>query len=234
MPIARTRLVAALTIAGFLVCSNAAAEDFAFGGSYRGYGGIVSADSSLGVGVGQDEPDPLRGADPRAAGVRGAGGFGSELYLAVHDFRFGLDANVFFSDAYRVSSGVLPNSFTASTRSATTYDFDLFIGHMFEIGSVRPYVDLRGGIGVLQTSIRLQHPALGFVGATQYDAVRFLFGPRAGVYIPLGGPFFIDTGVEVGLLGFSRVLGYAGLAVKLGSDERRARTQPRDPPQLIE
>ena len=151
--------------------------------------------------------------DALAVFLREAGGFGSELYLAVHAFRFGLDANVFFSDAYRVSSGVLPNGFTASTRSATSYDFDLFIGHMFAIGSVRPYVDLRGGIGVLQTFVRLQHPALGFVGATQYDAVRFLFGPRAGVY----------------------VLGYAGLAVKLGSDERRARTQPRDPqPQLIE
>jgi hypothetical protein len=232
------RCLAALT--ALLIASLSArssAEDYAFGGSIRGHGGIVSADSSLGAGVGMDEPTPLRGADVRVAGVRPAGGFGSELFFVLKDIRIGLDATMLFSDAYRLAHTPLPNGFTASTRSAMAFDFNLFVGRMFELGSVRPYVDLRTGIGVLQTSIRLEHPALGFLGETQYNAVRFMLGPRTGVYIPLGNQFYIDTGVEVGLLGFSRVVGFAGFAMKLGTDDVKAskmQQRPRQDPLLQE
>src|SRR5690349_12180405 len=91
--------ITALTTYG----AEASAERFAFGGSLRGHGGVVSADSSLGAGVGMNEPDPLRGADLRVAGVRPAGGFGSELFVAIDDIRIGLDSTILFSDAYRLS-----------------------------------------------------------------------------------------------------------------------------------
>jgi hypothetical protein len=208
-----------------LLARWAAAEDFAFGGSLRGHGGVTSAGASLGAGVGMDEPDPLKNASPRAEGSRGAGGFGSELFVAIHDIRIGLDATILFSDAYRLSYAPLANGFTASATSATTYDFDLFVGRMFEIGGVRPYADLRFGVGILQTPIRLEHPVYGFIGSTQYDAVRFLFGPRTGAYIPLAGPLYLDAGVEVGLLGFSRVVGYAGFGGALGTATEESRSR---------
>src|SRR3954470_11444250 len=116
------RSLHAVVAATAVLCgaSSASAGDYAFGGSFRGYGGVVSADSPLGVGTSQDEPDPLRGADLRAAGVRPAGGFGSELFFLLHDIRIGLDSTILFSDAYRLSGAPLKNGFTASTRSALT------------------------------------------------------------------------------------------------------------------
>lgn len=221
--------LAAVCAATFCGSSDAHAEDLAFGGSIRGHGGITSANAGLSAGLGMDEPDPLRGAGPRAGGTRAGGGFGSELFIVVHDVRFGLDATVLFTDEVRLSHAPLANGFTASARSAMTYDFNVFVGRAFKIGTIRPYVDLRFGLGVLQTSIRLEHPTLGFVGATQYDAARLLFGPRTGVHIPLTSLFYIDTGIEVGLLGFSRIVGFAGIAAKLGTDTPPRDRDPRDP-----
>jgi hypothetical protein len=75
---ARTFFASFGAVAFVGLAAPASAEEYTFGGSLRGHGGIVSADSSLSPGLGMDAPDPLRGADPRAAGVRPAGGFGSE------------------------------------------------------------------------------------------------------------------------------------------------------------
>ena len=216
---------AVLVVAALTSATVARAEDLAFGGSIRGHGGLATADSPLRPAIGMDEPDPLRGSAPRAKGSNLGFGFGSELFVVFHGVRFGLDATILLSDAYRLSNATLGDGFTASTRSASTYDFDLFIGRAFLIGSTRPYVDLRVGLDVLQTSIRLDHPTLGFVGATQYDAVRLLIGPRAGVLVPLAklptiGGLYFDAGLEVGLLGFSRLVGFAGIAARLGTDER--------------
>lgn len=212
-----------------LLCTLAArvwAEEHALGASIRGYGGLVSADSPLGAALGTDEPDPLRGHDLRAAGVRGAGGFGVELFYAYRDLRFGFDTTVFFSDAYRLSSTPLANGFSATAHSATTGDFDVFFGRMFAIGDIKPYVDLRLGISLLDTPVRLENPAFGFVGETRYDAVRFMFGPRAGVYIPITPGLSIDTGAETSLLGYSRIVGFAGVGVKLGTDDRLSFAPP--------
>lgn len=215
----RSALAAVSFAFAAMLARPASAEDASFGGSIRGYGGVLSADSTLGVSPGRDEPDPLRNVDLQAKGIRSAGGVGSSLFVAINDVRFGFDASVFFSDAYRLENAPLANGFTASARTAFTADLDVFVGRMFTVGAVRPYIDLRIGASVLQQSIRLEHPAFGFVGATDYNAVRFMFGPRTGVLVPLAGPFYLDVGSEVSLLGYSRLVGFAGIAIKLGTDD---------------
>ncbi len=198
----------------------ASAETLGLGGSLRGLGGVASVDSGLSAGVGMDAPDMLANAGPRIKGVNAGGGFGAELFVSIHDLRIGLDTAVLFTDAFRLSNAPLPNGFTASTRSATSFAFALFFGRAFEAGPLRPYVDLRFGLALVQTSIRLEHPTFGFVGATQYDGYRFLFGPRAGMYVPLGNRFYIDLGGDFDILGFNRVAGFAGIAWLVGSDDR--------------
>ena len=163
----------------------------------------------------------LRNVALQAKGIRPAAGFGSELFVVLDDVRIGFDVSAFFSDAYRLEHKPLANGFTTSARSAVTVDIDVFVGRSFQVGPVRPYIDLRIGGSILQETVRLEHPAFGFLGGTQYNAVRFMFGPRTGVLIPIAGPLFLDVGSEVSLLGYSRLVGFAGFAVKLGTDEKR-------------
>ena len=198
---------------------DAKAEDFAFGGSIVGAGGVISADSPIGDGPGQDAPDPLRDANLRAKGVRPAGGFSSQLYVAFSNVRFGLDSQLLVTDGLRLSSDPLPSGFGATTHQTYAYDGDVFVGRSFQLGPVRPYVDVRAGVALLQVSVRLEHPQFGFLGETAYNRVRFLFGTRAGVQVPLGRRTFIDLGGSFGFLGYSRVVGFAGLGVKLGTDD---------------
>jgi hypothetical protein len=199
--------------------ADASAEDLAMGGSLRGYGGVVSADSRLSPGATLDAPTPLDGKDPRAEGVRGAGGFGVEAFVAIHDLRLGFDVAVYFSDAYHLETAPLANGFAASTHSALTYDFDVFVGRLFNVGPLRPYVDVLLGGSVLQTSIHLDHPSYGFLGQTQYNALRFMLGPRVGTYTRLGRGFYLDTAVHGSVLGYSRIMGSVGLGFIFGSDD---------------
>lgn len=62
---------------------------------------------------------------------------------------------------------------------------------------VRGFFELRGAFTMLQTSVNVQHEALGSLGDTHLLAYLGSLEVRAGVRIPIDKNFFVETGIGV-------------------------------------
>lgn len=213
-----SRAAAPLVTVSFLLASPSAFAIDAFGGSIRGHGGVVDVDNKLFPAPSTQSPTPIAGKNLHADGTRGAGAIASELFFGFGSYRVGFDSLVAFGNSPGLTTDPLSDGFQVGSTSVLAGNIELFFGRFFQVGFVRPYVDLRAGVGYYTTPVRLTHPVYGFLGETTYVAYRPVFGPRIGVAVPLSDIFFIDLGGEASIFGFVRASGYAGIGLVLSKE----------------
>ncbi len=165
--------------------------------------GSFAAINGMGLGATGDsvEPDPLKNKHLQLAGGGHLGGGGFQIDIFGKYVRGGVGVSVFGVEGTRLEHDKLANGFKTAASSAWGAGFDIFVGHEFLKGPVRPYVDLVGGINVLSVQVDLVHPAYGRLGRTQYEGWLFGFGPRAGLSIPLSDSAFFDLSGTYSVVG---------------------------------
>lgn len=181
---------------------------------FYGLGSFANIDG-LGLAVGGDtlEPDPLKNKKLRLEG--GGHMFGGGLQVNVYGkyVRGGFGFSFFGVEGTKLRTNKLDNGFSVSASNAWGGSFEVFFGHEFSAGPVRPYIDLVGSVDVMVAQVDLKHPTFGTVGRTQYEGWLFGFGPRAGLAIPLGENGFFDVSGTYSLVGMEQVRIVAGLGI---------------------
>ena len=178
---------------------------------FYGFGSFAAIDG-LGVSPTGDsvEPDPLKNKHLRLAGGGHLGGGGFQIDIFGKYVRGGVGVSVFGIEGTRLDHDRLANGFSVAPSSGWGAGFDIFVGHEFLKGPVRPYVDLVGSINVLSLEVDLVHPTYGRLGRTQYEGWLFGFGPRAGLSIPLSDSAFFDVAGTYSITGSERFRVTAG------------------------
>ncbi|MFO0591578.1 MAG: hypothetical protein U0441_28790 [Polyangiaceae bacterium] len=167
-----------------------------------GFGSFAAIDG-LGLAPSGDdiEPDPLKNKHLRLAGGGHLAGGGMRIDIFGRWVRGGVTLSVFGVEGTHLAHDPLANGFRAEPASGWGAGFEVFVGHEFAKGPVRPYLDLTTSVDILSTQIDLVHPAYGRVGRTQYEGWLFGFGPRAGLTVPLGDHAYFDVSGTYTVLG---------------------------------
>lgn len=177
-------------------------------GSFANIGGL-----GLGVTDNTVEPDPLKNKHLQLIG--GGHFFGGGLQINVFGkyVRGGFAISVFGVEGTKLRADKLDNRFRVSAANAWGAGFEVFVGHEFLKGPVRPYIDLVTSIDVLSVQIDLNHPEYGRLGRTEYEGWMFGFGPRAGLSIPIGSNGFFDVSGNYSVVGMETFRVVAGLGI---------------------
>jgi len=186
------------------------------GGGVLFYGlGSFGNIQGLGVSTSGDtvEPDPLKKKHLRLEDGGHLFGGGLQVDVFGKHVRGGFAISVFGVEGTKLRTDKLDNGFKVSASSGWGAGFDVFVGHEFWKGSVRPYIDLVGSINVLSLQVDLKHPAYGVLGRTQYEGWMFGFGPRAGLSIPIGPNGFFDVSGNYSVVGMERFRIVAGIGI---------------------
>lgn len=147
------------------------------------------------------------------SGTLVGGSFGVVGY--VEGVRFGFSESFYgASGLHLVKDDPTPAGYKVSAAKAWGILLDMNVGKQMEIAGVRPYLDARIGVAMLNATIDVESDRLGNVGSTNYTAYRLSVGPRAGVMIPIVKHFFLDAACTYGILGHEG----AGLTMNLGWD----------------
>jgi hypothetical protein len=156
-----------------------------------------------------DKPSMVRGAV-----LDGSGAFRGVGFRALgwdRTFRGGFQQTYLWSDAVHFSSAPLPAGYTTETRGFWGTNLELFLGGQGGTRNVTLYGELRLALYLLQTRVALRSEAGGFLGDTRYLSVRGDVGPRFGLRVALTRHTYLDTSVQVSVLGPERFASALGL-----------------------
>jgi hypothetical protein len=184
------------------------------GGGVLFYGlGTFGAVNGLKLGVSDSglELDPLKNKHFRLDGGASLYGGGFQVDIFGKYVRGGFATSVYGIDGARLKYDTLSNNFFVTAQQAWGATFDVFVGHEFLKGPIRPYVDLVGSISVVSVQVDLNHPEYGKLGRTDYEGWQFGFGPRAGFSVPLGKTAFFDLSGMYGVVGIEKVRVVGGI-----------------------
>ncbi len=175
-----------------------------------GMWGRVS-DYPLAIAVGQDEPDPLRGAELALDGVSGlAGGGFRGMFQSAWGIRFGLGFSSLYGDGFSLVQEGLPDGVSAELDGVTIANFEVALGKAFDATYLYPYIDVKMGINVMLAQIAVRTEQFGYMGSSTYVVPSLSVGPRAGVFVPLDGDWFIDVSGQYSFVGVERGGLFAG------------------------
>jgi hypothetical protein len=156
-----------------------------------------------------DRPSVVRDAVLDASGAFRGVGFRALGWDRT--FRAGFQQTYLWSDAVNFSSAPLPAGYTAETRSFWGTNLELFLGGQGGTRNVVLYGELRLALYLLQTRVALRSEAGGFLGDTRYLSVRGDVGPRLGLKVSLTRSTYLDTAIQVSILGPERFASALGL-----------------------
>ena len=196
--------------------SNDDSSDDETGGGVLFYGlGSFANVQGLGLGTSDDtvEPDPLKNKHLQLEGGGHVYGGGLQVNVYGKHVRGGFGISVFGLEGTKLRNDKLDHGFKATGASAWGGSFEVFVGHEFLKGPVRPYIDLVGSVDIVSAQIDLTHPEFGRVGRTQYEGWMFGFGPRAGLSFPIGKNGFLDLSGNYSIVGMERFRIVAGIGI---------------------
>jgi hypothetical protein len=139
--------------------------------------------------------------------------------LTLDGVHFGLGAG--FAGAGRLSFVHIPPPDHVNMHAGKIWGmpFEAFAGYTFgDSRDIRGFVEVRGGITLLQTQVQLSDERLGGLGAHPLNAYLLALELRAGVRIPLSDEFFVNAGIGGSPIGVERVSGSVALGVPIPLD----------------
>jgi hypothetical protein len=151
------------------------------------------------------------GGDPRALG----GGF--SLALESHGFRGGFDLIYYGLAGSTLDHAPLPHDLTLRGTTARGFVNDTFFGYTFDLGWIRPHIDIVGGFSVVQAETVAFSRTSGLRSVLTHEIVSPVFGPRVGVSIPLG-PLFLSAEISHSFAGTAGTSVMFGLGMFIDGD----------------
>lgn len=196
-----------------LAAAPALADDTGGGALFYGLGSFANL-RGLKLSVEGDnalEPDPLKGKHLRLEGGGHLIGGGLQVDIFGEYVRGGFAISVFGVEGAKLRLDSLSNHFSVSASGAWGAGLDVFVGHEFAKGPVRPYLDLVGNFSAIAANVDLSHPEFGKLGRTEYQGWLFGFGPRAGLSVSLGKNAFFDVSGMYSVMGVEKFRMVGGL-----------------------
>lgn len=166
-----------------------------------------------------DPVDVIERSAPSLVGTGQMWGAVARGGLTLDGVHFGLGTGVHGVTTMRLEHQPLDHGMTLSPGGLWGTSYEIFAGYTFgDPRSVRPYLEARGSVTVLYSHLALAHPSLGDLG--EHPVYTHFWGLeiRAGLRLPLGEYFFVNTGVGVAPVGPERVSMFAMLGVPIPLD----------------
>ncbi len=115
--------------------------------------------------------------------------------------RFGAGVGVVTVAGLAFQHVPLPEGMAVETGGIWGAPFEGYLGYAFgDARGVRPLLEVRGGVTVLQSEAVLRDPVLGTLGSAPLNVYLANLELRAGVRIPIGDLLFFEGGVGVSVL----------------------------------
>jgi hypothetical protein len=158
----------------------------------------------------QAVPAPLDGKDLRLDGEGTMMGGTLGVSCLLKGFRLGVVESFSGVSGLRLLHAPI-DGYTLEA-NAWRFAIEMSIGHQFKVGKLSPYADVRGGVSMLTTTVKLVDPTVGVLGSTNYTAWAPVIGPRVGVLVPVAKNVVVDAAITYGLIGHDAV----GLSIGMG------------------
>ena len=163
-----------------------------------------------------DPPPSLTRATPRLEGAGVASLTRGRLLLSLEGVRFGAGVGFLAASGPSLHHTELPDGVLMEGGLLWGVPLEAFVAYAFgPAREVRPYLEVRGGLTVLQARLRASHPGQGDLGGGDFAALLPSVGGRSGALVPLSEYFFLDLGVGYGFVGPERLSLFVGLGLPI-------------------